>query len=82
MKKILYFSAAWCGPCKQFGPVMEQVGQSVRVEKVDVDKLPDLAQAYNVRSVPTVVILKDGQEVNRFVGVKPQSLILESVNNA
>jgi thioredoxin 1 len=49
MKKILYFSAAWCGPCKQFGPVMEQVGQSVRVEKVDVDKLPDLAQAYNVR---------------------------------
>ena len=82
MKKILYFSAPWCGPCKQFGPVMEQVGQSVRVEKVDVDKLPDLAQAYNVRSVPTVVILKDGQEVNRFVGVKPQSLILESVNNA
>jgi thioredoxin len=82
MKKILYFSAAWCGPCKQFGPVMEQVGQSVRVEKVDVDKLPDLAQAYNVRSVPTVVILKDGREVNRFVGVKPQSLILESVNNA
>jgi len=82
MKKILYFSAAWCGPCKQFGPVMEQVGQSVRVEKVDVDKLPDLAQAYNVRSIPTVVILKDGQEVNRFVGVKPQSLILESVNNA
>jgi thioredoxin 1 len=61
---------------------MEQVGQSVRVEKVDVDKLPDLAQAYNVRSVPTVVILKDGREVNRFVGVKPQSLILESVNNA
>ena len=82
MKVILYFSAAWCGPCKQFGPVMEQVGQSVRVEKVDVDKLPDLAQAYNVRSVPTVVILKDGREVNRFVGVKPQSLILESVNNA
>jgi len=82
MKKILYFSAAWCGPCKQFGPVMEQVGQSVRVEKVDVDKLPDLAQAYNVRSVPTVVILKDGREVNRVVGVKPQSLILESVNNA
>ena len=82
MKKILYFSAPWCGPCKQFGPVMEQVGQSVRVEKVDVDNLPDLAQAYNVRSVPTVVILKDGQEVNRFVGVKPQSLILESVNNA
>ena len=82
MKKILYFSAAWCGPCKQFGPVMEQVGQSVRVEKVDVDKLPDLAQAYNVRSVPTVIILKDGQEVNRFVGVRPQSSILEAINNA
>jgi thioredoxin len=82
MKKILYFSAAWCGPCKQFGPVMEQVGQSVRVEKVDVDKLPDLAQAYNVRSVPTVIILKDGREVSRFVGVKPQSSILEAVNNA
>jgi thioredoxin 1 len=75
MKKILYFSAPWCGPCKQFAPVMEQIGQTVPVEKINVDEQSDLAATYGIRNVPTVLILKDGQVAQKFVGVQPPNLI-------
>ena len=81
MKKILYFSAPWYGPCQMFGPVMEEIGQVVPVEKINVDDNPTLAATYNVRSVPTTIILKDNQEVQRFVGAKPKDVILESCNS-
>jgi len=81
MKKILYFSAPWCGPCQMFGPVMEQISQVVPVEKINVDENSALAATYNVRSVPTTIILKDNKEVSRFVGAKPKDLILESCNS-
>lgn len=82
MKKILYFSASWCGPCKQFAPIMEQIGQRVPVEKINVDEQSDLAATYGVRNVPTILILKDGQVAQKFVGVQPPNLILESYNKA
>jgi len=82
MKKILYFSAPWCGPCKQFGPVMEQMGQSIPVQKINVDDQPDLATAYSVRNVPTVIIVKDGEVVNRMVGVQTPATVLNAYNNA
>ena len=82
MKKILYFSAPWCGPCKQFAPIMEQIGQTVPVEKINVDDNPTMAATYGVRNVPTVIILKDGQVAQKFIGVQPPNLILESYNRA
>jgi len=82
MKKILYFSASWCLPCKQFAPVMEQIGQTVPVEKINVDEQSDLAATYGIRNVPTVLILKDNQVAQRFVGVQPPNMILESYNRA
>ena len=82
MKKILYFSALWCEPCKQFAPIMEQIGQTVPVEKINVDEQSDLAATYGVRNVPTILILKDGQVAQKFVGVQPPNLILESYNRA
>ena len=82
MKKILYFSAPWCSPCKQFAPVMEQIGQTVPVEKINVDEQSDLAATYGIRNVPTVLILKDGQVAQKFVGVQPPNMILESYNKA
>jgi len=82
MKKILYFSAPWCGPCKQFAPIMEQIGQTVPVEKINVDEQSDLAATYGIRNVPTVLILKDGQVAQKFVGVQPPNIILESYNKA
>jgi len=82
MKKILYFSAPWCGPCKQFGPVMEQMGQSIPVQKINIDDQPDIATAYSVRSVPTVIIVKDGEIVNRMVGVQTPATVMNAYNNA
>ena len=82
MKKILYFSAPWCGPCKQFGPVMDQLAQTYPVQKVNVDEQPDLATAYSVRNVPTVIIVKDGQAVNRMVGVQTPVTVMNAYNNA
>lgn len=70
MKQILYFSAEWCGPCKAFKPLMESMQNELPIQFVDVDKSPQTSAQYNIRSVPTVVILKDGMEVGRAVGAK------------
>ena len=61
MKKAIYFTATWCGPCQSFKPIMAEVmneGHSVRI--LDIDKNEELAREYNVKSVPTTVIEKDG----------------------
>lgn len=73
---MIDFFATWCGPCKMLGPVMEQLadrydGKAV-VAKVDVDEQQMLAIQYGVMSVPTVLFLKNGEEVGRLVGVQPQ----------
>ena len=80
MKSIKYFSAAWCGPCKAFKPVMTEIkNEGYYVEFIDIDMLTDLAQQYNVRSVPTVVIEEGGVEVDRFVGSIPKQQVLQKL---
>ena len=71
MITINYFSAPWCGPCKMFAPTMEVVTHklNVPVNKVNVDEDKDMAVAYNVRSVPTLVLMKDGTPVARHTGI-------------
>jgi thioredoxin 1 len=73
MRQYIYFSAPWCGPCRMLGPVMQRVNNTITVQKVNVDEQPDLAQQYNVRNIPTVVLLENGQEVKRIIGAKPES---------
>jgi thioredoxin 1 len=82
MKKILYFSAPWCGPCKQFGPVMDRISQTgILVEKVNVDNAPAVAVAYNVRSVPTVIVVNStGNEIGRSVGMLSESQVRQLYN--
>lgn len=82
MKKLIYISATWCGPCKMFGPVMDRVSQSgIPVEKVDVDKAPAVAAAYMVKSVPTVLLVdRVGEEITRFVGVKSEQQVKDFFN--
>ena len=77
--KYLYFSASWCNPCKSLAPIMNQVGQSIEVQKIDVDKQSDLASQYNVRSVPTVILIDAGMEVKRFSGVQSSSTYLNAL---
>ena len=80
MKTMKYFSAALCGPCKAFKPVMTEIkNEGYYVEFIDIDMLTDLAQQYNVRSVPTVVIEEGGVEVDRFVGSIPKQQVLQKL---
>ena len=80
MKEILYFSASWCGPCKNFKPIMENVSNSIPVRFINVDENPQLAAQYNVRSVPMLVFLKNGQEADKTIGVLTESQVKEKWN--
>jgi thioredoxin len=80
MKQILYFSATWCGPCKNFKPIMESVSNSIPVQFIDVDQNPTLSAQYSIRSIPTLVFLKDGQEINKRPGVLSESQVKEIWN--
>lgn len=81
MKTILYFSAPWCGPCKMFGPIMDIINsKGMDVTKINVDDDPESAMKYGIRNVPTVVLLKDGIEVDRRVGVQSEIQITNWYN--
>jgi thioredoxin 1 len=80
MKEILYFSAPWCGPCRNFKPIMESVSNSMPVRFINIDENPQLAAQYNVRSVPMLVFLKDGQEADKTIGVLTEAQVKEKWN--
>lgn len=71
---LLDFWATWCGPCQMLGPIVEELAEELKdvavVGKVNVDEEKELAKKYHVMSIPTVVLIKDGQVVDRSVGVK------------
>jgi len=79
---LIDFYADWCGPCKMFSPVVEAVAtenEDIKVVKVNVDDAQDLAIQYQVMSIPTTVVIKEGKEVNRVVGMVSKSDLLEMV---
>lgn len=67
---VVDFYATWCGPCKMFGPVFEEVATNMDINfvKIDVDKNSDIAREYGVMTIPTVILFKDGKEVKRNIG--------------
>ena len=75
MKKVLYFSTAWCGPCKTFKPVVQQVSQEtgIPVTYLDADQDQEMAKKYNINSVPTIVIVDAvGSILYRNAGIMPK----------
>ena len=81
MKTVKYFSATWCGPCKVFKPLMTEIASEGNpVQFIDVDEEQNLASQYGIRSVPTVVIEENGNEVDRFVGALPKKMIMEKIS--
>ena len=81
MKKLLYFSADWCGPCRMLGPVMEEIKNGgIPVQKINVDHNPEISQQYGVRSIPTVVLTIDGRDIARKVGSNPKQTYLDMYN--
>jgi len=79
---LVDFWAAWCGPCKIIAPTLNEIADTqsdFRVGKVNVDHNQQLAQKYNVRNIPTLLIFRDGKEAGRIVGVKTKRAILKEV---
>jgi thioredoxin 2 len=75
---LVDFYADWCAPCKYVAPLMDELAQthegSLLVVKIDTDQAPDLSQKWAIRSIPTVILFKDGKEVGRSVGFEPEKL--------
>lgn len=80
---LIDFWAPWCGPCRMLSPVIseiaEEYGDKIKVCKVNVDEEGDLAASFNVMSIPTLVVVKDGKVANSAVGVRPKAQIVEMI---
>ena len=81
---LVDFWAEWCGPCRMMAPVVEELekemGNEVKFAKINIDECPDLAEKYNVMSIPTIIIFKDGKPYKKFVGVTSKENILNELN--
>ena len=74
---LIDFWATWCGPCRMMAPVVEELaqnmGEAVKVCKIDIDQNPELAEKYGIMSIPTFIVIKNGSETARIVGVTPKT---------
>lgn len=79
---VVDFFATWCGPCQMLSPVLEELSKEITeatIVKVDVDEAPELAEKYGVYSIPNVVMIKDGKEVDRFVGFSSKAAVEQNI---
>jgi thioredoxin 1 len=81
---LVDFWAAWCAPCKMMAPVLNEVSESLSnnksVGKVNVEIARIISSKYNIRSIPTMILFKEGKEINRFVGIKSKEFLLNEIN--
>ena len=80
---LVDFWAEWCGPCKMLAPILEAIadeqGEALQVAKLNVDEAGDIARRFEVMSIPTLILFKDGEPVERIVGAKPKQALLDDI---
>lgn len=77
---LVDFWADWCGPCKMLGPILDELSmelKNIKIAKVNVDESGELAGEYGIRSIPTMIIFKDGQKIDQMVGLKQKAELKE-----
>lgn len=83
---LVDFHAEWCGPCRMMAPLLEQVAKelkgSAHIAKVDIDSEQKIAAQFQITSVPTLILFKDGKEVNRLIGLRNAEAIKEFIHSA
>ena len=83
---LVDFWAPWCGPCRMIAPMVEELAQeyqgAVKIGKINIDDSPDATTQYGVSSIPTIMIFKGGEVVDRFVGVQPKSKLQAALDAA
>lgn len=85
-KVLIDFWASWCGPCRMLSPIVDEIAEEnhpgLKVCKVNVDEESELAEQFQVMSIPTLIVLRDGKTAAAAVGVQPKDAILDLVKNA
>jgi thioredoxin 1 len=80
---LVDFWATWCGPCRMVAPIVEEIASEqsgkLKVAKLDVDSNPQVAQQFGVMSIPTLIVFKDGQAVERLVGYMPKAKLMQAL---
>ncbi|MFM1936545.1 MAG: hypothetical protein RI990_1504 [Planctomycetota bacterium] len=83
---LVDFWAEWCGPCRMLGPTIDQVATEVKgkakVGKLDIDSAQEVAVQLGIQSIPTVILFKNGQAVNRWVGIRPKGDYVNAIHGA
>jgi len=78
---LVDFWAEWCGPCKMIAPILEEIadeqGEVIKIAKLNVDEAPEIARRFEVMSIPTMILFKDGEEAKRIIGAKPKQAIID-----
>ena len=81
---LLDFWATWCGPCKMVAPIIDEVAEetkeAVKVGKINIDEEGELAEAFSIMSIPTLVVIKDGKVAGSSIGVKPKKAIMSLIS--
>jgi len=83
-KVLVDFFANWCGPCKMLSPILEEISEErseIKIIKIDVDECENLSRQFGVMSIPTLILFKDGKEIDKKIGFTSKDEIIEWINN-